>query len=79
MKLQELLADEKKVTELLTRTKWSSEGQDLDFVEEILYELWKHDRTKAITLYEKFCPYAVKGLSPSFIVRRAIKEGLEYE
>ena len=79
MKLQELLADDKKVTELLAKTEWVAEGPALDFVEELVYELWKHDRSKAISLYEKYCPYAVKGMVPSFIVHRAIDEGLEFE
>jgi hypothetical protein len=79
MKLQELLADDKKVSELLARTEWVAEGPALDFVEELVYELWKHDRSKAISLYEKYCPYAMKGCPPSFIVHRAIDEGLEFE
>lgn len=71
--------DDKKVSELLQRTEWVVEGPALDFVEQLVYELWKHDRSKAISLYEKYCPYAFKGMTPSFIVHKAIDEGLEFE
>lgn len=79
MKIQELIQDDSKVVALMKKTDWDSEGGTVELAEEVIYELWKLDRSKAISLWEKHVPYAVKGLTPSFIVHRAIEEGLEFE
>lgn len=79
MKLEELLNDEVKVTKLLDKTEWLADGPSVDFAEEVIYALWKLDRKHAIELWEKHVPYAVKGVTPGFIVHRAINEGIDFE
>jgi hypothetical protein len=78
MKLSELIRNEAKVTELLKDTAWLAEDRSVDLAEAAIYELWKIDRPKAIELWEKYVPFAAKGILPEFIVRNAIAEGIDF-
>lgn len=44
--------------------------------EEAVFELWKIDLAVAQTLWEESFSQAPKGVTPSFIRRRALAEGL---
>jgi hypothetical protein len=44
--------------------------------EQAVYELWKIDPKKAQALWEEAFPPAPKGVTPSFIHRKAMSEGL---
>ena len=79
MKVSELVQDETKVTNVLKKTDWLNDGPSVTLAEEVLYELWKLDRSKAIALWEKHGAGAIKGLIPGFIVHRAIEDGIEFE
>lgn len=79
MKLEELMKDETKVTGLLRKTDWLSDGPSVQLAEDVLYELWKLDHVKAIMLWEKHAPCAVAGVLPGFIAHRAISDGIDFE
>ena len=79
MKVEELIQDETKVTGLLQKTEWLNDGPSVALAEDVMYALWKLDRKHALELWEKHVPYAMSGVTPGFIVHRAIEEGLDYE
>lgn len=48
--------------------------RELELLENQVYSLWKQDPERAISLWQEYCPWAVAGSVPSFILRLEAQE-----
>ena len=61
--------------EFSTSSQAQARGEkELQLLENQIYLLWKQEPEKALSLWTSFCPWAVAGSTPSFIMRLEAQE-----